>query len=304
MNMLDFDAFVSKYYPNANEQRTNDVKRFLTHVTNLLGDSLLVDKLADRNFLCDAFYMQRLNSITRTHYQKIKEYLVNLFDWCGVQGEVPSRENVIEFTHVYAYFRSLESAMQFIDHVGELILADYNPTQDLVVVKAIFILGWYGLSLKEIVALRRACVTECRNGYGIVSIGDEQISIDAESAKVLMYLKYLDCYKSLPNGKIRYFKSCDEYMFRPTAVGCEGMLETYIVQILNRFNTHVPRHLHQNIAFRNIYRNAKFVDISNDNSNTPLLEKIQIYTKCSPKQAFSYRTQYLAWLELIKQNKI
>lgn len=304
MITLDFDAFVGKYYPNAGEQRLSDVRRFLAHVSELAADSDLPDKFADRDFLCNAFYMQRLSSITRTHYQKIKEYLLNLFDWYNVKIEVPTQEEVIEFTQVYAYFRNLESALRFIDNVGELRLVNYNSSQDLVIVKSIFILGWYGLSLKEIVSLKKVDISKGTNGYGIVCVGDKRIIVDTISIDVLMNLKYLDSYKSLPNGTTKTLKGCEDYLFRPTAANCDGVAETHIAQFLKRFNDNVPRHLHQNIAFRNIYRNAKFVDVYNDKSTDSLLQKIEKHTSCSPKQAFSYRTQYLAWVELINQNKI
>lgn len=303
MITLDFDAFIGKYYPNANEQRLNDIRRFLTHISELSAGSSLADKLADHDFLCNAFYMQRLNSITRTHYQKIKEYLLNLFDWYKIKAEVPTQEEVIEFTQVYAYFRSLESALRFVDHVGELRLANYNPTQDLVIVKSIFILGWYGLSLKEIVALKKADVSKGKDGNGVVRVVDSYVTLDSSSFDVLMNLKYLDNYKSLPNGTLKTLKGCEDYLFRPTT-NCNGLTETLLAQFLKRFNDNVPRHLHQNIAFRNIYRNAKFVDVYNDKSTDSLLQKIEKHTSCSPKQAFSYRTQYLAWVELINQNKI
>lgn len=304
MMILDFDAFISKYYPNAGEQRLSDVRRFLAHISELAGNSVLSEKLADHDFLCNAFYMQRLNSITRTHYQKIKEYLLNLFDWYNIKAEVPTQEEVIEFTQVYAYFRSLESALQFIDHVGELRLVNYNASQDLVIVKSIFILGWYGLSLKEIVSLKKVDISKNKDGDGLVCFGNKCIIVDAISIDALMNLKYLDNYKSLPNGTTKTLKGCEDCLFRPTAANCDGVAETHIAQFLKRFNDNVPRHLHQNIAFRNIYRNAKFVDVYNDKSNDSLLQKIEKHTACSPKQAFSYRTQYLAWVELINQNKI
>lgn len=303
MITLDFDTFIGKYYPNASEQRLSDVKRFLTHISELSVDSSLPDKLTDHDFLCNAFYMQRLNSITRTHYQKIKEYLLNLFDWYKIEAKVPTQEEVIEFTQVYAYFRSLESALRFVDHVGELRLANYNSTQDLVIVKSIFILGWYGLSLKEIVALKKVDISKDKNGNGVVHVKDSYITLDSNSFDILMNLKYLDSYKSLPNGTLKILKGCEDYLFRPTT-NCNGLTETLLAQFLKRFNDNVPRHLHQNIAFRNIYRNAKFVDVYNDKSTDSLLQKIEKHTSCSPKQAFSYRTQYLAWVELLNQNKI
>ncbi len=304
MIMLDFDAFVDKYYPTANEQKVNDVRRFLAHASELAGDSDLKDKLSDDNFLCGTFYLQKLNAITRTHYQKIKEYLLNLFDWYKIDGKVPSHATVIGFTQVYTYFRDLDSALLFIDKVGEARLENYNPRQDLVTVKSIFILGWYGLSLKEISSLKKNDVAKTENGTGVIRVGNKKIRVDSRSIDVLMNLKYIESYQSLPGGRIKYFKGREDYMFRSPNSACESVEETHITQTIKRFNANVPCYMNQNIAFRSIYRNAKFVDVYNDASNDSLLQKLEKHTACSSKQTFSYRTQYLAWVELINEGKI
>ena len=303
MDNLDFDAFIARYYYGASESRVCDIRRFLSHINNLLGGSPLEIKLLDKDFLCDVFYMQRLGAITRTHYQKIKEYLINLFDWCNISGSVPSQEEVIKSTQIYCYFKDLDSAMNFIDEVGNLLLSNYNKNKDLVIIKSIVILGWYGLSLKDIVQIKKRDVTKAING-GLVNVGGKQFLVDQKSIEVLMRLSSLEGYQSLPNGTYKYLQDFNDYLFRPTSMDCTGMRETYIAQSLQRFNNNVPRHLHQNIAFRNMHRNAMFVNIRKDDSGDSLIQKIMRHTNCSPKQSYSYRTQYLAWLELVENGVI
>lgn len=301
--MLDCNAFIAKYYPNATETQAMDITRFVNRFEEVTGEKTPQETLTDTTTLCRLFYLQRLSSITRTHYQKIKEYLLNLFDWFDIKGEIPSREDVIKSGEFICFFKDLDSALTFIDKVGDNKLTDYNPNADLVTIKTIFILGWYGLSLAEIAGLKKSAVNEkIDNGY--IVLENRTVAIDKRYFENVIALKHLDSYKSLPNGKIKYFKGGEDFMFRSTAGDCEQVKENHLVQMLKRFNSQVPFYLKQNIAFRYIHVNAMFIEIYNDKTDKPLIEKITQVTKCSPKQAYSYKTQYLAWVEMIDKKII
>ena len=83
--MINYEDFVARYYPTANTARQNDIERFLDNLTDIIGETPLKDALKNTQILCSAFYLQKAgNNISRPHYQKIKEYLINLFDFVGV----------------------------------------------------------------------------------------------------------------------------------------------------------------------------------------------------------------------------
>lgn len=300
--MLNCDAFIEKYYPNAVEARERDIYRFFNRLHEVIDDEAFEIKLKDKAVVCKLFYLQRLSSITRTHYQKIKDYLVNLFDWLNVDGVIPSHGEVIRAGEYICFFRDLDSAMSFIDQVGESRLKNYDPLSDLVTIKTIFILGWYGLSLAEIAGLKKTALfqsgEDCR-----INLSDRSVEIDRKYYKYIEALRDLREYKSLPNGRIKVFKGGAEYLFRSTAEN-ERVNEEHITQILKRFNAQIPFFLKQSIAFRYIHTNALFTEIYKDESDKPLIKKVEDITRCSPKQAFSYRTQYLAWVEMIEKNII
>lgn len=297
--MLNYDLFVEKYYPSPAKSQVSDISRFFNRLNKVIPDGDFEEKLKDKEIVCSLFYLQRLNAITRTHYQKIKAYLVNLYDWLGVDGLIPSHEEVIKSGEHICFFKDLNSALSFIDDVGKAKLRDYNPLSDLVTVKTIFILGWTGLTLSEIVGLKKVDLSKNDDGC-FVSLPDRKIKIDECYYSIIEALRDLDEYKSLPKGKIKVFKGRKEYMFRPTSGEGEHTTEDLIVQILKRFNRQIPIGCNQNIAFRYIHTNALFIEIYNDKSDAPLIKKIEVITGCSPKQAFSYRTQYLAWLQMVK----
>lgn len=302
--MTDFTAFIEKYYANAAESQIADVSRFLNHFNELLKDENPADFLKNKDALCRLFYMQKLGSITRTHYQKIKEYLLKLFDWFDVDGQVPSQTEVIDSGEYICFFRDLDSALAFIDKVGENRLTNYQPLTDLITIKALFVLGWYGFSLREIAELKKSAIVVRNNDSGSVVTHGKNVVIKGNAFTVLFLLKYLESYKSLPNGRVRTFKDYEEYMFRPTNKSDSPLKEDHLVQMLRRFNAQVPFASRQNIAFRYIHVNAMFVKILEDKSDKPLLDKIINITHCSDKQAYSYRTQYLSWLKLIENNVI
>lgn len=305
--MLDCNLFIERYYPNANESKISDLKRFINHFEKIIGKKTPQEILSDVETVCRLFYLQDAGAIGRTHYQKIKDYVINLFDWFGVQGEVPSREKVLKSSESTCFFQNLKVALNFIDEVGKRKIVDYSPYTDLVTIKTIFVLGWYGLSRTEIVNLKKSDVSE-KNGKGYITLSDRTIEIDKTYFESIISLKYLDGYKSLPEGRYREFKSDEAYMFRLTKVyhsetdEDNGQFkETHLVDMLKRFNSQVPFDLNYRIVFRYIHVNALFTVIYKDKSDKSLSKKIIEITHCSEKQAASYKTQYLAWVETLKK---
>lgn len=301
--MLDHNSFIKEYYPNATDEQKTDIVRFLSRIDEIAEGDDLQERLSDKTVLCNVFYFQKLSSITRTHYQKIKKYLLNLFDWLNITGSIPSHSEVIEAGKYVCFFRDLDSALAFIDKIGDNKLTNYNPNVDLVTIKSIYVLGWYGLSLDEIIELKKTAVVEQNEG-GCVILNERSVFIEKTYFDILFSLKYLDSYKSLPKGKTRYLKGRDEFMFRATIENCEHFGKDSIVQMLQRFNTHIPFYEKQSIAFRYIYTNAMFVKIYEDKTDKSIDEKIINVMNCSSKQMYSYKAQYFIWAKMIDEKII
>lgn len=302
--MFNHQDFIDKYYPGATDARKADAERFLNRAEEVIGDKAPEDVLRDKSAVCKLFYLQQLAFVTRTHYQKIKDYVINLFDWFGVSGEVPTQREVIDAGECIGYFRSLQSALDFIDSVGRYWLPDYHCSEDLITIKAIYVLGWYGLSLDEISSLKKDDIKATENGDGAITLSDRQVKIAGNILDILTSLKSLESYQSLPNGRTKYLHGDDKDLFRSTSSGETQIDASHLIQILKRFNAQVPSHMRQRIAFRSIRVNALFVEILNDTSEESLLNKILAITHCSPTQAYSYRTQYLAWVDMLDKNII
>lgn len=303
--MIDYEDFLGRYYPSANEFRKKDVKRFLDNLSEIIGDTPLAEALQNQQILCRAFFLQENGcGVSRPHYQKIKEYLLNIFEVCGIQGEVPSREAVVASQQNIGYFRGINELMKFIDSVGEARLDSYNPTTDLVTVKSICVLGWLGFSPNEIAEFKKSELRLLGYDKYLIHHGDDEFEVSGEPFAALYYLTDLESYKGLPSGKKMTLTGDPSYLFRPT-IHSDKLVGDSIVQIIRRFNTQIPAFSAQRaIIFRNLHKNALFIEVYNDKSNRSLIAKISDILKCDQNYALSYREQYLRFVDALENNKI
>lgn len=303
--MINQSEFIERYYPVASSSREDDILRFLKKLDELIGEKNLNEALKNKKLLCSSFYLQKAgNSISRPHYQKIKEYLLNIFDFVGIVSTVPTREEVIASQDTISYFRGINELLSFIDDVGKDILPDYNPTTDLVRVKSVCVLGWLGLTPDEIADMKvKDLMPIDLNGYKI--IGNKGIyEVFGEPFSSLYFLSCLESYKGIPTGKKIVLKGSDEYLFRPTNLGCEKLDGDQIIQIIKRFNMCIRNSMRTPIVFRNLHKNALFLEIYNDKSDTSILNKIMSVMGCTLNYALSYRDQYMKFVDALENNRI
>lgn len=304
--MINYDEFAGRFYPDANTARRDDIKRFLDNLCELIGDTPVSSALQDKHTLCKMFYLHKTGSISRSHYQKAKEYILNLFEYLGVQGTVPTREEVIEAQNTVCFFRDINALLDFIDGVGAQKIDGYNPTTDLIRVKAVCVLGWIGLSPLEISNLKRTDLKPIDlSGYSIAT-GQGTFEVYGKPFATLFYLCDLEEYQSLPVGNSRgrkiVLKGNGDYLFRPQDAECEKLDEKQIVQIISRFNMGVTSSTA--IIFRNLHKNALFLEIYNDKSDKSLMTKIADTFGCTYNVALSYKEQYLKFADAMDNNEI
>lgn len=303
--MIDYQDFAARYYPSANTARQNDITRFLDNLAEIIGETPLADALKNTQVLCAAFYLQKAgNNISRPHYQKIKEYLINLLDFVGVDATVPTREEVLASQDTICYFRGINELLEFVDKVGNSALANYNPTTDLVRVKSVCVLGWLGFTPDEIADIKVRDLTPIDlSGYKVTNKSGTY-EVYGQPFTALYYLSGLKEYNGLPSGRRIILKGSDEYLFRPTDANCEKLDGGQIIQIIKRFNNCIPRSMKTSIVFRNLHKNALFIEVYNDTTDKSLINKITSIMGCTLNYAFSYRDQYMKFVEALENNKI
>ena len=303
--MINYDEFLDKYYPSANTSRKNDVKRFLENYEKVTKDMQPQIVLLDKRVVCQLFFLQQTGSISRSHYQKVKEYIINLFDFVGVNGVIPTREEVISSQDKVCFFRSIEALLDFIDKVGSVCMDTYNPTADLVRVKSICVLGWLGFTPSEIANLKKKDLklSSCNSKF-IINHSSDTYEISGAPFASLFYLRTLQQYRSIPHGKLMVLKGNEDYLFRPTVSHCDRLDEGQIIQTIKRFNSQIPDLESTSIVFRNLHKNALFLEIYYDKRNNSLIEKIISIMKCTPNSALNYKEQYLKFASAMDNNEI
>lgn len=304
--MINSNDFTLRYYSTANPSRKAEVERFINGFAALSQGIPLPDALKDKSLLCRAFYLRKTGNISRSHYQKIKEYLLNLFDYVGISGAVPTRKEVMDSQETQYYFRGINEILHFIDNVGGRRISSYDPTRDLVRVKSICVLGWIGLTPAEISNLKLSDLIKIgSDGYKIISSKGTH-EVYGEPFTALYYLSSLREYNGLPTtgsrGRRIVLKGASEYLFKAQTPDCEKLDGLQIVQILNRFNSSASTGT--SILFRNLYKNALFLEIYNDKSSKPLTTKITDTIGCTYSVALGYKVQYLQFAEAMDNNKI
>ncbi len=303
--MIDFKDFVERYYPSANIAQRNDIKRFLDNLLKIIGDTPLNEALKNTQVLHNSFYLQKVgNDISRPHYQKIKGYLNNLIDFLDINSTIPTREEVLTSQNTMSYFKGIDDLFDFIDKVGNSLLADYDPTKDLVRIKSICVLGWLGFSPDEIANIKIDDLSRVDTiGYRLINkMGSHEIY--GKSFLALFYLTELKEYSALPSGKKTSIKGNEEYLLRPTVANCEKLDGEAIIQIIKRFNNCIPPSMKTSIMFRNLYKNALFIEVYNDKSDKSIIQKIISVMRCSPNYALNYKAQYIKFAENLDKNKI
>lgn len=313
MAKINKKIFIERYYKDCNESKEIDVNRFLLHIETL-ADEINVsieDALKNKAILIKAFYIQGSSgNISRSHYQKIKKYISDLMDMYNVSAEIPSCKEVIDSNETIGLFGSLDDLLNFIDKVGEACLgAEYNPLQDLIVIKTICILSWNKFSPSEIIAIKADDLQFGKNGtYTILHKGQE-VEFSKAATEILKAMCKLETYKALPSGKkIRLVgNDISEYLLRPAIsakqTGMRYKDEVAITSILSRFNKSAPSEFNKVILLRNLKNNASFLEIYHATTEERLNEKIMRIMQTDRISALSYEKQYLRFAESLRSHK-
>lgn len=294
--MTNYNDFIDRYYSTAPRTSKRGLENFLNRFDELVDGRSPKECLQNIDFVSKLFFVQSVSNMSRACYFQNKKHILNLCDWYGAEPTIPTMDELMEQTLLPSLFKDLHDALNYIDAVGNAVLMQYHPHTDLIVVKAIFVLAWYGLSLEEIANLQKTAVEVINPDSGILRLENRAIEITGEAFFVLFSLKYLNQYQGISSGKLQQFYGFESYMFRPTCESTHPVNVTNITQRLTRFNEQIPSRFNKRISYRSIRRNAHFVQIHEDDRDIPLVEKIQDITGAERHVAYSYRRQYIAWV--------
>lgn len=297
--MINFEEFVQQYYPNTDNNKQNDLKRFILNVEGLAKNSNIKESLKDSRFVCKTFFMQKGCCISRPHYQKIKKYLTDLSKYLGVDFEIPSRDDVLASQEMLTYFGSIDDVLDFINEMGIKNVPDFDKRIDLVYLKSLVVLGWRGLTANQIVNIKK---TDCflNNNQGYIKGDEFEVLLNKKETEVIAVLINTESYKGYPSGKLIRFKGSESYLFRPTSSSVSAPIEeNTLLHALRRFND--ANDSLRMITFRSLRKNGAFEDVYKDKSEASLYIKIMKRFNCDRIVAIGISREYNRWVELFKK---
>lgn len=297
--MVDYNEFVSRYYPYANEQKLGDIKRFISVVNDTKKDT--IDRFFKEPYVCSLFYIQKTNGVSAPHYKKIKGYLSSLFAFLGISAKIPTRETVLGARQVLCLFPCIDSMFDFIDEIGNKHLENYDTNKDLLNIKAIVALGWYGFSIMQVMQLPRRCLSTKNGEYFVESTDGTFTKIRERAYKYIDLYANSDFHRGLPTGRKVYYKSDDSMLIRGSSVGRAD--DNIVAFSLARFNKMIPSNARA-ILFRNLHSNALFVELYENKSEEELTTRIIRIMSCNSDRAYYYVQDYMKWVQLFHPKKI
>jgi hypothetical protein len=295
------DEIVNKSYQKAEEEKVA-FRRWLEYVESIKKDDEITDVLKNSAFLRRTFYMRKTGTISRAHYYKVKEYLANLLAFYFISVPLPTHDEVLDSQEFICFFKGLRDVINLIDEVGSSKWNGYSAQWDLLFIKSIVILGWHGFTPLEIAHIKKRSVFSAdKNGvaqYLIQMEKGETVEILEWEYIILKNLSHSVAHKGLPAGKQRVYKGDDTQLFRPLIHTQDTISERDIIQALKRFNKEIPDGNYTAINFRNLRKNALFVDVFRDKTSGGVINKIMEHFGCNMTVAYGFEKQYKQWKDV------
>lgn len=258
--------------------------------SNLKGDtskSTIVASLKDKSFLVKLFFYKNRGGVSRSLYYLVRAHIIALADFYNTEPNIPLRDEVLSSQSITSMYKDLDSILRLIEDVK---VGKLESKKDLLNIKVISILGWYGLSLNRITSLKRRDVLE----GNLENIPKKYLSIIKEFATSVFY----------KNPEI----TKDDFLFITSGSG-EPVASNTIVAMLRDFNNSISTTMHV-IVFTNLRKNALFVEIYSDEqsyknkkfTSAELRSKIVEKFSCDQKVAFGFALEYKQWKKTTYNN--
>ncbi len=297
---MDIGNIIEAYCNSATKPRETDVKRWYSKICDLSGAESLENSLKSRDFLLRCFATTGTNTISRTQYYSVKEILAYILERLGIDKEnIPSREEIIEFSEMRCYFADIASVISFIDEVGLRMIDGYNPKNGLVRLKSIAILSWYGYSTQEIAEFLNSYIKF--DGVPYLQKNDERLDLTEEEYHILSLQAESTSITTLPKGKTYSYKYNTDYLIKNRS-GNPLNCGDNVSKLVEYFNT--AANDTRLLSCKGLKLSGIFERIYTDNSSDTIIEKIQRHEKCQRNFAYGRKIIYLKWLKKFHNSEV
>lgn len=300
---MDTEAFIKQYFPEATDATVTRIRNWLKFVEEQLGEPITANALKskDKKFY-SALFIGETSTIANTKYFMVKRWLTYLFDYVGVDNIIiPEREETLDLAANKSFFKSLQELIDYIDYCGRTKIPNINPSINMLYLKSICILGWYGFShIQMAEALNSDLVTF--EGNFCVKRDGILIPLKFEEYNILKTFSMTDTHQSYPSGKIIYYKA-SKYLFKvrntSDSTGEEMVNIDSLKLAIKRFNNNNPKKI--DISLRKLRKNKLFIDIYNDKKDLPLCDKIMTHFNTGEDVALVLKKEYTSWLKNVME---
>lgn len=200
----------------------------------------------------------RLNRSSFSGQKKMLLYFIDYLDSVGIIDNAQEAKTYIDsiiYTDTVtnktskALFKNLDDILFSIDYIGAVSFdiarkaprsqvrrkefKPYDSEKELLIVKSIAILSWYGYSYPEMLALKKDEIIKSDNDYYIIKSG-EKVNINKRYYDILVMQANTMQYRGLPSGRLTKYYKDSEFLIRSTTPS-EPTVQT-ISCIMQRFN--------------------------------------------------------------------
>ena len=247
--------------------------------------------------ICKLFYGKG-RSVSKSQYYRKRKIIKLFYDWLYEQGAVDKEtvrrvydiqldDVVTDYELSRYFFKDLNEVLEFIRMVGTS--QGFDDPDDLLNIKAIVILLWYGVELSEIVGIKKSDLNRNDN---TVKVGQKSFPIEPEHMSMLCRFSDIDIYKGFPSQKQQVYVS-SPYLLRSAKQPL--MIPNNVQCAFRRFNL-VASQFGRELSVLNIRKNGVFWRVYTRDDNTKSINNIIIeLTGCDTAFAFGYKKIYERW---------
>lgn len=306
---MNYDAFLDDCYNDPSVRERG--RKFIARLDKIVGDIPLQQALSNERIITDIFYSKVTSDVSKAHFFDTKRHLLKLVEWLEKQDLLSNNVELIEEIKEYSfedilsldkisntYFANYESAIQYVDTIGEQCIEDYN-IDDTLNIKAYITLLWVGLDAEDAVLLRKNDLVRY-NDRGrevfllVIPHKKRTVLLQDKQFEILYQCAQSISYRGLPSGKKIYYKETD-LLLRAKAKDC--LNTNNIMCAFKRFNEVARQCGEQRILLSSILqKNGLFESIyQNETKFESITKALMQMTGCDRTFAFAYKHSYLAW---------
>ncbi len=311
----------------------NQVENMVVEAKRILGDDVSDKEVysslfEDRDKILKFTYTFNKKNLRKmdvgwTKTSLLKSFLLNFIEWLNDQNLIENYDELYTYIQSFTnlgdflteenlsriYFIDLLSVINFINNVGEFYLNkvaakrknfdNYNTISDLLNIKVIAVLAWYGFSPSEMLEINKTDIKISGNTYYIDI--KPRVYITKFDYNILSLYAQTETYRGIPSGRLVYLAKGDKLIRAGSTTNKEEATDKYIFNTIKRFNqcaTNMgsilllqPKALSKCGAFSKIYELSK-------NNPENLNKIIREIFNCSNSEGSWQKYYYKKWVNI------